>query len=320
MSKLISVIVPCYNEEAVLADFAKSITSVRSTLSGRASMEIIYINDGSDDGTLQLLRDFHRSDSSVRYISFSRNFGKEAGIYAGLSAATGDYCVLLDADGQHPASFIADMFDILEKGTFDSVAMYRKNRRGEAPIRTFFSKLFFRFMNRLSDLELVDGATDYRMMTRKMTDAVLELKEYNRFSKGIFNWVGFNTKWLGYDNVSRIAGRSKWSGNRLLSYSLDGLFAFSTKPLTICFVLGLVFCVLALLYGGFIAIRTLLFGDPVAGFPSLFCMMLFLGGIQLLFLGIIGQYTSRAYLESKRRPLYLISETEEDLHSDDRPD
>ncbi|MCR5685976.1 MAG: glycosyltransferase family 2 protein [Lachnospiraceae bacterium] len=344
MKDLISIVVPCFNEEESLPLFMDAIGPVRTALSGAGSdlsaggdpagsldtaqsascicdTELIFIDDGSSDGTLELLKAYRESDPSVRYISFSRNFGKEAGIYAGLNAARGNYVVLLDADLQHPVEFIPRMYQILSgklipdessmptaSAACDSVAMCRQSRKGHERIRSFFSKGFFRVMNRLSKINLVDGATDYRMMTRKMVDAVLSMREYNRFTKGIFNWVGFKTLWMPYDDVPRKAGRSKWSFAGLLRYSLEGMFAFSTVPLTISFSLGLIFCLIALVFAVYVAVKTMIWGDPVAGFPTLFCMMLFFGGIQLFFLGVIGQYLSKMYLEVKHRPLYIIKE------------
>ena len=345
MRDLISIVVPCYNEEESLPLFMEAIRPVRAALSGEAGSlqtvltdgqdaessasipacdtELIFIDDGSTDSTLKLIKSYNALDPGVRYISFSRNFGKEAGIYAGLKAAKGNYCVLLDADLQHPVEYICEMYKILagaaSSGTindpkhdtpirYDSVAMCRQSRTGHERIRSFFSKSFFRTMNRLSKINLVDGATDYRMMTRQMVDAVLSMREYNRFTKGIFNWVGFNTLWLPYTDVPRKAGHSKWSFGSLLRYSLEGMFAFSTTPLTVSFWLGLLFCLVALLFAVYVVIKTMIWGDPVAGFPTLFCVILFFGGIQLFFLGIIGQYLSKMYLEVKHRPLYIIKE------------
>ncbi|MCR5324500.1 MAG: glycosyltransferase family 2 protein [Lachnospiraceae bacterium] len=370
MKSLMTIVVPCYNEEEVLPLFMDAIKPVRAGLAegcfhasfncqtsslqtkisdNRPSLpensdngpsipnnseaaeiltftpcdtEIIFIDDGSKDNTLELLRGFCESDTSVHYISFSRNFGKEAGIYAGLKEAKGDYVVLLDADLQHPVEFIPKMYEILSKGknsssenapdekkVYDSVAMCRSDRCGENRIRSFFSKRFYRMINRISKIDLVDGATDYRMMTRQMLDAVLSIEEYNRFTKGIFNWVGFNTCWLPYHNVERKAGNSKWSFISLLKYSLDGMFAFSTTPLTCSFSLGLIFCIMSLIFAVYCIVRTIIWGDPVAGFPTLFCMITFFGGVQLLFLGILGQYFSKMYMEVKKRPIYIVKES-----------
>ena len=331
MKSLITIVVPCYNEEAVLPLFMDALKPVRKALDlgkcedrdikfSPCGTELVFIDDGSTDKTLEILRKFNTDDPTVRYLSFSRHFGKEAGIYAGLREAKGDYVVLMDADLQHPVEFIPEMYSILSAGKdfdtgkeasyagYDSVAMYRRSRKGEKRIRSFFSKRFYRMINRISKINLIDGATDYRMMTRQMTDAVLQLQEYNRFTKGIFNWVGFSTCWLPYDNVERKAGRTKWSFGSLIRYSFEGMFAFSTTPLTVSFSLGLIFCIIALIYAVYTVVRTIIWGDPVAGFPSLFCMILFFGGVQLLFLGVFGQYLSKMYLEVKRRPVYLIKE------------
>ncbi len=332
MKSLMTIVIPCYNEEAMLPLFMDAIIPIRRSLAlgvyedpdirfSPCETELLFIDDGSTDKTLELLRGFNAEDETVRYLSFSRHFGKEAGIYAGLKEAKGDYVVLIDADLQHPVEFIPEMYKILSHeisdgpdtdntpdGGYDSVAMYRRSRKGEKRIRSFFSKCFYRMINRLSKIDLIDGATDYRMMTRPMVNAILELNEYNRFTKGIFNWVGFSTFWMPYDNVERKAGSTKWSFGSLIRYSLEGIFAFSTTPLTISFSLGLIFCVLALIYAVYVAIRTMIFGDPVAGFPSIFCMILFFGGVQLLFLGVFGQYLSKMYLEVKKRPVYIIKE------------
>ena len=313
---LVSIVVPCYNEEEALPMFMEAVSIVRlgmKTDQG-ADTEMILVDDGSKDGTLELIKGYNSEDESVHYVSFSRNFGKEAAIYAGLSEAKGDYVVLLDADLQHPVEYIPKMYDILsgrggDDTSYDSVAMYRPGRsKGEGRLRAHFSKRFFRMMNRLAKIDLVDGATDYRMMSRGMVDAVLSMQEYNRFTKGIFNWVGFNTKWLPYEDAERCAGSSKWSFKSLMRYAFEGMFAFSTRPLTISFSLGLILCGLAILYAIVTVIKTLVWGDPVAGYPSLFTMILLLGGIQLLFLGIFGQYMAKMYLEVKNRPIYITKE------------
>ncbi len=308
MRSLVSIVVPCYNEEEVLPLFMEKMNEICASYD--ADSEFIFIDDGSKDGTLKLLRQFHSNDTRVRYISFSRNFGKEAGIYAGLKASKGDFVVLLDADLQHPPEYIPSMLETLRQGEYDSVAMYRKTRKGEAVIRSFFSKGFYKLINKLSKINLVNGATDYRMMTRQVVDTVLELQEYNRFTKGIFNWVGFNTLWIPYENIERIAGKSKWSFWGLAKYSLEGLFAFSTAPLTLASVFGIIFCLIAVIMAAIVVVKTLIWGDPVAGFPTLFCIITFIGGVQLLFMGIQGQYLARMYLETKKRPVYVIKETE----------
>ena len=292
----------------------EAVSPVRSSLaSGGCNTELVFADDGSTDDTLKLLREYNKADSTVRYISFSRNFGKESAIYAGLSAAKGDYVVLLDADLQHPVECIPEMFGKLTEGGYDSVAMCRRHRKSDGPVRSFFSDRFFGLMNRLADIDLVPGATDFRIMTRKMVDSVLQMNEYNRFTKGIFVWVGYDTFWMPYDDAERCAGKSKWTKKGLFKYALEGIFAFSTKPLTISFSLGVILCILAVIYAAYTVIKTLIFGDPVAGFPTLFTMILLLGGIQLLFLGILGQYISRMYLETKHRPIYIAKETSEDV-------
>lgn len=328
MKNLMTIVVPCYNEQEALPLFMDAIGPIRETLASEeysCATELIFIDDGSTDCTLKHLRKYHEADPSVKYISFSRNFGKEAGIYAGLKASKGDFVVLLDADLQHPVECIPRMYGILSAGSsddsvhfpdedntvkcpYDSVAMYRPNRSKSGKFRAFFSRRFFRTMNKLSKIDLVDGATDYRMMTRQMVNAVLEMDEYNRFTKGIFNWVGFNTRWLPYEDTERVAGSSKWSFGSLVRYAFEGMFAFSTAPLTASFTIGVILCVLALIYAVITVVKTLIWGDPVAGFPSLFTMILLLGGVQLLFLGIMGQYMSRMYLETKHRPLFIVKE------------
>ena len=279
--------------------------------------ELIFINDGSKDNTLSVLRDFAKNDPSVRYLSFSRNFGKEAAMYAGLKHATGGYVALMDADLQHPPSMLSEMYEGLQSGEYDCVAARRMNRNGEPPLRSFFARCFYKLINKISDTEIVDGACDFRMMTRQMVDAILSMGEYNRFSKGIFGWVGFRTKWLPYENVERVAGETKWSFWSLLLYSMQGIVGFSTVPLALASVLGVVLCVIALIMVIYIIIKTLLFGDPVSGWPSLACMVMFMGGIQLFCIGILGQYLAKTYLETKHRPIYILAETSEE-NSDDK--
>ncbi len=309
---LLSIIVPCYNEEESIPLFYEKVNIILKQLSD-IDYEYLFINDGSKDKSLEIMKGLHKSDDHVRFVSFSRNFGKEAAIYAGLEKAKGDYIVLLDADLQHPPEYIPEMLKYIRGGEYDSVAMYRTTRKGEARIRSFFSRKFYRLINRISSTNMVEGATDYRMMSRQMVDTVLSMKEYNRFTKGIFSWIGFNTKWIAYENVERIAGNTKWSFWGLIKYSLEGIVAFSTAPLAIASILGIVFCILAFIVGLIVVIKTIIWGDPVAGFPSLFCIILLIGGIQLLVLGIQGQYISKTYLETKRRPVYIIKETESDM-------
>lgn len=303
----ISVIVPCYNEEESLPFFYREIKNVMN-LMRQYRFELLFIDDGSKDETLSLLKRFRQEDDCVHYISFSRNFGKESAIYAGLKGAKGDYVVLMDADLQDPPALLPEMAAILESEEYDSVATRRISRKGEPPVRSFFARMFYKLINRLSDVEILDGARDYRMMNRKMVEAILSLTERNRFSKGIFGWVGFRTKWLEYENKNRIAGKTKWSFWKLFSYSVEGIVAFSTVPLLISTLMGLLFCALAFAMIIVIIVKTLLFGDPVGGWPSLACIILFVGGVQLFCAGISGKYLSKMYLETKGRPHFIIQE------------
>lgn len=306
---LVSIIVPCYNEEAVLPLFLEEIRKTEKELSALwgCGFELLFVDDGSKDGTLEVLR--KASGEGVRYLSFSRNFGKEAAMYAGLQHCRGDYVVLMDADLQHPPSMLGEMYAALQEGVWDCAAARRVSRAGEPPIRSFFARRFYGLINRISDTEIVDGACDFRMMTRRMVEAILSLGEYNRFSKGIFSWVGFRTKWLPYENVERAAGETKWSFWSLLLYSIQGIIGFSTAPLALASMLGVVLCLLSLLMVGYIVVKTLLFGDPVSGWPSLACMVMFVGGMQLFCTGILGQYLAKTYLEVKRRPIYVLAES-----------
>lgn len=314
MNKLLSIIVPCMDENEVLPLFIKAIKPIREELNNLClDTEILFIDDGSKDGTLDILRQFSKSDPDIRYISFSRNFGKEAGILAGLKNAKGDYCVLMDSDLQHPPELIPSMYRELVANDLDSVAMYRDMRKKENLFRRLFSSIFFKTMNKLSKLNIINGATDFRIMNRTMVNAIISLPETNRFSKGIFCWVGFNTKWLPFETGERPAGKSKWSSGKLVSYSFDAILSFSEMPLKICSYLGILFCLISFVLGIYHFIKTLIFGDPVAGFPTMYLMMLLLGGLILLFLGIIGQYLARIYLEIKQRPLYIIRESSDEL-------
>ncbi len=306
----ISVIVPCYNEEESLPMFYQEIQSVMSKMD-YVEWELCFIDDGSKDGTLPLLRSFVQQDSRVRFTSFSRNFGKEAAMYAGFQMCTGDYAAVMDADMQDPPSLLPEMYEAVRDGEYDSVATRRVTRDGEPPIRSFFARMFYRIINKISSADIVDGARDFRLMRRSMVNAILEMGEYNRFSKGIFGWVGFKTKWLPYKNVERVAGETKWSFWKLFLYSLDGITAFSTAPLMIASVAGVLLCLLAMIMIVVIVVRTLVFGDPVGGWPSMMSVILLLGGIQLFGIGILGQYLAKTYLETKKRPIYLVRETEE---------
>lgn len=312
----ISIIVPCYNEQETLPIFVPALKEVAGQLSEAhgVSVEVLLVDDGSSDGTLAAMRSAKTHECPfflVRWLSFSRNFGKEAAMFAGLEHATGDYVAIMDADMQDPPSLLPQMYEMLTTEDIDSVATRRTTREGEPPIRSFFARLFYRLINKISKADIVDGARDYRLMSRQMVDAVLSMREYNRFSKGIFGWVGFRTKWLPYVNTQRVAGETKWNFFSLFLYSIDGIVAFSTVPLSIASVMGILFCLLALMGIVFIIIRTLMFGDPVGGWPSLVCVIALLGGIQLLCLGILGQYLSKTYLETKRRPIYIVRETDE---------
>lgn len=306
---LVSIIVPCCNEEAVLPLFLEEIRKTEAELSAAwgCKFELVFVDDGSKDGTMEILR--KASGEGVRYLSFSRNFGKEAAMYAGLQHCRGDYVVLMDADLQHPPSMLGEMYAALQEGQWDCAAARRVSRAGEPPIRSFFARRFYGLINRISDTEIVDGACDFRMMTRRMVEAILSLGEYNRFSKGIFSWVGFRTKWLPYENVERAAGETKWSFWSLLLYSIQGIIGFSTAPLALASMLGVTLCVLSLLMVAYIVVKTLLFGDPVSGWPSLACMVMFVGGMQLFCTGILGQYLAKTYLEVKRRPIYVLAES-----------
>lgn len=312
--KKISLIVPCYNEQEVIKIFYEEVKKVEKEFNKEANFEIIFVNDGSKDKTLELMRELAKKDKQVRYVSFSRNFGKEAAMYAGLEASTGDYAAIMDADLQDPPALLKEMYDILETKEYDSVATRRVTRKGEPPIRSFFARMYYKLINKISKTEIVDGARDFRLMTRQMVDSVLSLKEYNRFSKGIFSWVGYKTKWLEYENVERAAGTTKWSFFKLFLYSLESIVAFSTVPLSIASVMGILFCFIAFVLIILIIVRTLIYGDPTSGWPSMACIMFFIGGVQLLCTGIIGQYLSKAYLEVKARPIYITAETEKDLN------
>lgn len=308
----ISVVVSCYNEQEALPLFYEEITKVANKIKN-AEFEFVFVNDGSKDKTLEVIKSFRKNDERVKYISFSRNFGKEAAMYAGLKKATGDYVAIMDADLQDPPKLLIEMYETLNKKEYDCVATRRVSRKGEPPIRSFFARLFYKLINKISKAEIVDGARDFRLMTRQMVDAILSMEEYNRFSKGIFGWVGFNTKWIEYENVERVAGETKWSFWKLFKYSIEGIIAFSTAPLVISTIMGILFCFVAFLMIIFIIARTLIYGDPVSGWPSMVCIMLFVGGIQLFCIGIIGQYLSKTYLEVKKRPIYIIKETEEEF-------
>lgn len=310
--KKLTMVVPAYNEEEALPIFYAEASRVEKELPG-GEIEYLFIDDGSSDGTLEVLRDLHKKDARVRYVSFSRNFGKEAAIYAGLQNATGDYVAILDADLQDPPALLPEMLQAVEEEGYDCVGSRRVTRKGEPPIRSFFARMFYRIMNKISSADIVDGARDFQLMNRKVVNAILSMGEYNRFSKGIFGWVGFRKKWLEYENIERSAGETKWSFWKLFLYALDGIVAFSTAPLVIASVMGMVFCLVAFVAIIFIIVRTMIFGDPTSGWPSMVCIIIFIAGVQLLCMGILGQYMAKTYLETKKRPLYLVEETEEDV-------
>ncbi|MEG3029815.1 MAG: glycosyltransferase family 2 protein [Oscillospiraceae bacterium] len=306
--KKLSIVVPCFNEEEALPIFYKETVKELEKLKD-ISYELLFVDDGSKDDTLLVMQSLAQSDQNVKYISFSRNFGKESAIYAGLCNAQGDYVTLMDADLQDPPSLLGKMIYEIENNDYDCVGTRRVDRKGEPPIRSFFAKAFYRLMTKISKTEIVDGARDFRMMRREMVEAVVSMCEYNRFSKGILSWVGFKTLWLEYENVERVAGNTKWNFWKLFVYSIDGIVAFSTAPLVISSVLGVLFCVAAFFMIIFYVVKTVLYGDPVAGFPTLISVILLLGGIQLLSIGILGQYMSKTYLETKRRPIYITRKT-----------
>ncbi len=308
MMEKISVIVPCYNEEEVLPLFYQEVTRVAGLMVGYA-FEFLFVDDGSRDGTMKVLKELAVKDERVKYVSFSRNFGKEAAMYAGFTHASGDYVVVMDADLQDPPALLPEMMEAIKNEGYDSVATRRVTRKGEPPIRSFFARCFYKLMRRISKTEMVDGARDYRLMTRQFVNSLLELGEYNRFSKGLYGWVGYRTKWLEYENVERAAGETKWSFWKLLLYSIEGIVAFSAAPLAIAAVSGIICCVLAFLFILFIVVRTLMFGDPVAGWPSLVCIILLIGGLQLLSIGILGEYLAKTYLEVKNRPIFICKES-----------
>ena len=303
----ISIVVPCYNEEKALPYFYKEIDKVSKKMKSLV-FELLFVDDRSNDRTLEILKELSKKDKRVKYLSFSRNFGKESAIYAGLENSTGDYVTLMDADLQDPPELLSKMYNCIKKEGYDSVGTRRVNRIGEPPIRSFFARCFYKIINKISKTEMVDGARDYRLMTRQMVDSIISMKEYNRYSKGLFSFVGFNTKWLEYENVERVAGETKWSFWKLLRYAFDGIIAFSTTPLLISTFIGILFCIISFIAIIAIIIKTLCFGDPVGGWPSMVCIIFMVSGIQLFCIGIIGAYLSKTYLETKNRPIYIIRE------------
>lgn len=309
MRKLISVVVPCYNESEALPKFMEELEKIIARME-YADFQVVLVNDGSKDNTLEVMKQLAADSSIVRYVSFSRNFGKESAMYAGFAHADGDYVAVMDADLQDPPEFLEQMYDAVTKEGYDCAAARRVTRKGEPPVRSFFARMFYRLMARMSSTEVVDGARDFRLMSRKVVDALLECKEYNRFSKGMFGWVGFKTKWIEYENVERVAGQTKWNFWSLFKYSIEGIVAFSTTPLVFASFIGLVFCMIAFIAVVFIIVRKFAFGDPVAGWASMTCIITFIGGLQLFFMGVFGQYLAKTYLEVKNRPIYIVAETD----------
>ena len=304
----ISIIVPCHNEQEALPFFYNEFNKLANSMIGE-TFELLLVDDGSKDNTFTLIKEFTSNDHRIKYISFSRNFGKEAAIWAGLQHATGDYVAIMDADLQDPPSLLPEMYRAVTEEGFDSAATRRVSRKGEPPIRSWFARKFYKLMHRIAQTELVDGARDYRLMNRKFVNALLSMQEYNRFTKGLYGWVGFKTKWIEFENIERIAGETKWSFWKLLFYAVEGIVAFSTMPLTIATVVGLLCCIFAFGGVGFVVIRKLLFGDPIQGWASTVSILLFIGGVQLLCTGILGQYLAKTYLETKHRPIYIIDKT-----------
>lgn len=309
MKDLISVVVPCYNESEALPKFMEVLDGIIARMN-YVDFQVVLVNDGSRDNTLEVMKKISADESVVKYVSFSRNFGKEAAMYAGLAHADGDYVAIMDADLQDPPEFLEEMYKAVTEERYDCAAARRVTRKGEPPIRSFFARMFYKLMAKMSTTEVVDGARDFRLMNRKFVDALLNCHEYNRFSKGMFGWVGFKTKWIAYENVERVAGQTKWNFWSLFKYSIEGIVAFSTTPLVFASFIGILFCFIAFIAVLFIVIRKFAFGDPVAGWASMTCIITFLGGLQLFFLGVFGQYLAKTYLEVKDRPIYIVSETD----------
>ncbi len=308
---LLSTIVPCYNEEESVELFYQELMKNQEFFDKEdIEIELLFVDDGSQDKTVEKIKELRQRDPRVHYISFSRNFGKEAAMFAGLEKSRGDYVVIMDVDLQDPPALLPDMLRALREESYDSVATRRVTRKGEPPIRSFFARAFYKLMKKISKTEMMDGARDYRLMTRQMVNSILELREYNRFTKGIFGWVGFKTKWLEYENIERAKGETKWNFWKLFIYSIDGITAFSTMPLMLSSLVGVLFCLFAFLLIIFIIVRKLIFGDPVSGWPSLVCIILMVSGVQCFCLGILGQYLAKMYMEVKKRPIYLVREEE----------
>ena len=306
----LSIIVPCYNEQKALTIFFECTHKIITEIG--CEYEFIFINDGSKDGTLSFLKQIAEKNANVYYISFSRNFGKEAAMYAGFCNAKGDYVAVMDADMQDPPSLLPKMLELLQTGEYDSVATRRVDRRGEPLIRSWFARKFYQLINRISDTDIVDGARDFRLMKREMLDAIVEMGEYNRFSKGIFGWIGFRTYWMPYENVERVAGETKWNFWKLFKYAVDGIINFSQAPLHIASWFGILMTFFSFVFLAVIVIKRICFGDPVAGWASTICVIIFIGGIQLFCLGIMGQYIAKIYMETKHRPHYIVAESNRD--------
>ena len=313
----LSLIIPCFNEQDAVPLFYQEAIHVLTGMN--CEYEMLFINDGSTDETLKVLKQLAETDPHVLYFSFSRNFGKESAMYAGFCNASGDYVAVMDADLQDPPALLPQMIEILETGEYDSVATRRINREGEPPIRSWFARLFYKIINKISDADIVDGARDFRMMRREMVDAIISIGEYNRFSKGIYGWVGFRTYWLPYENVERVAGETKWSFWKLFKYAVNGIIDFSQVPLSIASWFGILITIVAFFMIIFIIIRKLIFGDPVAGWASTICVIMFIGGVQTFCIGILGQYVAKTYLEAKHRPHYIIAETNQKKCSEQNP-
>lgn len=309
MKEKISIVVPCYNEEASLNIFYNELIKNLEQISN-IKYEVIFVDDGSKDKTINIIRKLSKENKNIKYISFSKNFGKEAAMYAGLEKSTGDFVAIMDADLQDPPSLLPKMYNILKEEDYECVATRRVNRKGEPKIRSFFAHSFYKIITKISKTNIVDGARDFRLMSRQMVDAIISMTEYTRFSKGIFGWVGFNTKWIEYENIERVKGNTKWNFWKLFVYSIEGIVSFSSFPLVLASMFGILFLLIAFLIILIVIIRTLIFGDPTTGWPSLVCIIFFVSGIQLFCIGIIGQYISKIFLEVKRRPIYIVRETE----------
>lgn len=319
MKKLLSIVVPCYNEDLAVPKFYEAVILICEKMAKRweVEFELVFVDDGSRDRTLEVIEELHKKDARVKFVSFSRNFGKEAALLAGLEYARGDFVATMDVDLQDPPALLPEMYEAVESGEYDSAGARRVSRKGEPPIRSFFARIYYFLINKLSKVEMIDGVRDFRLMSRKMVDAVISMPEYNRYSKGIFSFVGFKTKWVEFEHVDRVAGETHWSFWKLFLYGIEAICAFSTVPLVLSAVLGLAFCFIAFVMIIVIIVKTVAFGDPVGGWPSLICAVLMMGGLQLMALGVIGQYLAKTYLETKRRPIYIVSKTEKEVKSEE---